>query len=210
MRIDSIIFDLDGTLWDATYSILDVWNNVLKNNYQQINKVITIEEIQSIMGLTSEEIVERLLPNIDKKLGLKIFDGCAAAECDYLRVNGGNLYDNVEEVLIELNKKYKLFIVSNCQCGYVEAFLEAHKLEKYFIDFENYERTGLPKGDNIKLVIERNKLQNPIYVGDTEGDYNATKECNIPFIYAKYGFGNVEDAELVIESFEELKNILEK
>ena len=124
MRIDSIIFDLDGTLWDATYSILDVWNNVLKNNYQEINKVITIEEIQSIMGLTSEEIVERLLPNIDKKLGLKIFDECAAAECDYLRVNGGNLYDNVEEVLIELNKKYKLFIVSNCQNGYVEAFLE--------------------------------------------------------------------------------------
>ena len=210
MRIDSIIFDLDGTLWDATYSILDVWNNVLKNNYQEINKVITIEEIQSIMGLTSEEIVERLLPNVDKKLGLEIFDECAAAECDYLRVNGVKLYEKVEEVLDELKKKYKLFIVSNCQCGYVEAFLEAHKLEKYFIDFENYERTGLPKGDNIKLVIERNKLQNPIYVGDTEGDYNATKECNIPFIYAKYGFGNVEDAELVIESFEELKNILEK
>ena len=210
MRIDSIIFDLDGTLWDATYSILDVWNNVLKNNYQQINKVITIEEIQSIMGLTSEEIVERLLPNVDKKLGLEIFDECAAAECDYLRVNGGNLYDNVEEVLIELNKKYKLFIVSNCQNGYVEAFLEAHNLEKYFIDFENYERTGLPKGENIKLVIERNNLKNPIYVGDTEGDYNATKLCNIPFVYARYGFGNVEDSQLIIDRFEELKSLIEK
>ncbi len=210
MRMDGIIFDLDGTLWDSTSSIVDVWNNTLTNNYPEVNKVISIEEINNVMGLTSEEIVERLLPNVDEELGLKIFDECAASECDYLRVNGGKLYDKVEEVLGELNKKYKLFIVSNCQCGYVEAFLEAHKLGKYFIDFENYERTRLSKGENIRLVIKRNNLENPIYVGDTEGDYNATKECNIPFVYAKYGFGNVEDAELVIENFEELKNIVEE
>lgn len=210
MKIDSIIFDLDGTLWNSCSSILEIWNKTLSNNYSELNRVITIEEINGVMGLTSEKIVEKLLPNVDKELGMKIFDECAAAECDYLRINGGKLYDKVEAVLDELNKKYRLFIVSNCQCGYVEAFLEAHKLEKYFIDFENYERTGLPKGDNIKLVIERNNLQNPIYVGDTEGDYNATKECNIPFVYAKYGFGNVEDAELVIESFEALKNIVKK
>lgn len=210
MKIDSIIFDLDGTLWDATSSIVDVWNKVLTDNYPEVNKVVSIDEICSVMGLTSEEIVERLLPNVDEELGLKIFGECGAAECDHLRVSGGKLYDKVEEVLSELKEKYKLFIVSNCQCGYVEAFLEAHNLGKYFIDFENYERTGLPKGENIRLVIERNNLQNPIYVGDTEGDYKATKSCNIPFVYAKYGFGNVEDAELIIERFEDLKNVVEK
>lgn len=210
MKIDSIIFDLDGTLWNSCSSVLEIWNSTLTNNYPELNKVLTLEDLNSIMGLTSEQIVERLLPDVDEELGLKIFGECGAAECEHLRVNGGKLYDKVEEVLSELNEKYKLFIVSNCQCGYVEAFLEAHKLEKYFIDFENYERTGLPKGKNIKLVIERNNLHNPIYVGDTEGDYNATNECNIPFIYAKYGFGDVEDADLVIESFEDLKNIVEK
>ena len=130
MKIDSIIFDLDGTLWNSCSSVLEIWNKTLSNNYSELNRVITIEEINSVMGLTSEKIVEKLLPNVDKELGMKIFDECAAAECDYLRINGGKLYDKVEEVLDELNKKYKLFIVSNCQCGYVEAFLEAHKLEK--------------------------------------------------------------------------------
>lgn len=209
MKVDSIIFDLDGTLWDATYSILEVWNNILENKYKELNRVITIDEIQGVMGLTSEEIAKRLIPNINEEESLRIFYECAEEECNYLRIHGGKLYDGIEEVLRTLSKKYKLFIVSNCQEGYIEAFLEAHKLEKYFIDFENYERTGLSKAKNIKLIIERNNLKSPIYVGDTQGDYNSTKECDIQFVYAKYGFGEVEEYKLSIESFYELKNLLE-
>lgn len=209
MKIDSIIFDLDGTLWNAGEAILDIWNNVIADKYPHINRIITLEELNSIMGLTLEDIANNIFSKVDKPLRMEILKCCCSAECEYLRIKGGILYPNIENVLKKLKKQYKLFIVSNCQCGYVEAFMEAHNLQEYFTDFENNERTGLAKGKNIKLIIERNNLKNPIYVGDTIGDYDATKECNIPFVYAKYGFGRVKDAEHEIASFEQLINVIE-
>jgi phosphoglycolate phosphatase len=29
-----------------------------------------------------------------------------------------------------------------------------------------------------------------IYIGDTEGDFNASRDNNIDFIFAKYGYGD--------------------
>lgn len=119
-------------------------------------------------------------------------------------MQGGNIYHNAEDVLNVLSKKYKLYIVSNCQDGYIESFYEFHNVEKYFLDYENPGRTGLSKGENINLVIERNNLSNPIYVGDTEGDLNASRYAGIPFVYAKYGFGKVSEYDEVIERFDDL------
>lgn len=47
-------------------------------------------------------------------------------------------------------------------------------------------------------------------VGDTAGDANAAREAEIDFIYAEYGFGEVEPSLYVgvIDSFKELKDIL--
>ncbi|WP_306416999.1 HAD family hydrolase [Halobacillus sp. Marseille-P3879] len=95
-------------------------------------------------------------------------------------------------------------MVSNCQDGYIEAFYKYHKLEKYFDDYENPGRTGLSKGENIQLIIDRNNLSAPVYVGDTEGDRKAAVYAGIPFVYAQYGFGQVSGYDEVIESFDEL------
>lgn len=65
----------------------------------------------------------------------------------------------------------------------------------------------MSKGENIKLVIDRNNLLNPVYVGDTEGDLNAARYAEIPFIFAKYGFGQVSQYDNKIESLDELLNI---
>jgi phosphoglycolate phosphatase len=113
----------------------------------------------------------------------------------------------LEEVLQALSEKYELYIVSNCQEGYIEAFYAYHGLEKYFRDFENPGRTGLSKGENIKLLMKRNGLEAPVYVGDTAGDQKAAKDAGIPFVYAKYGFGDVEDYDYAIERFDALLEI---
>ena len=117
------------------------------------------------------------------------------------------LYAKVEETLKELSKKYKLFVVSNCQDGYIECFFKAHKLDKYFTDYECPGRTGLSKGENNKLVIERNNLKKPVYVGDTEGDAESARVAGIPFVFAKYGFGSVEKYQYEIDSFQDLLTI---
>ena len=74
----------------------------------------------------------------------------------------------------------------------------AHKLEKYFSDFEMSGRTDLTKGENIKLVMERNGINNALYLGDTIGDQFAAKDAEIPFVFALYGFGTTENPEYTI------------
>ena len=105
----------------------------------------------------------------------------------------------------ELSKKYKLYIVSNCQDGYIQCFFKAYPhLEQYFMDFECHGSTGLMKADNIRLIADGHSLKNPVYVGDTLGDANASREAGVPFVYARYGFGEVKDFDYVIDSFSEL------
>ena len=135
---------------------------------------------------------------------MELTERSSELECTYLSREGGRLYDRVEAVLEQLSRKYKLYIVSNCQEGYIESFYAYHKLGKYFLDFENPGRTGLSKGENIGLIMERNGLAEAIYVGDTIGDQQAARQAGIPFVYAAYGFGEVDDFDYSIHRFEEL------
>ncbi|MBB6218912.1 phosphoglycolate phosphatase [Anaerosolibacter carboniphilus] len=201
--MDSIIFDLDGTLWDSTDVVLMAWNEVVEG-YQEIENPITKEDLKSIMGLQVKEIGRKLFPSVGEDVQQEILKKCCEIECGYIEKQGGILYDHLEAVLRVLSQKYKLFIVSNCQCGYIEVFLKYHKLENYFTDFENPGRTGLSKGENIKLIMDRNNLKKPVYVGDTEGDRKAAIHAGIPFVYARYGFGEVIEFDHVIDRFDDL------
>lgn len=204
--MESIIFDLDGTLWDPIDTVLIAFNKILKR-YDQVEKELTREDFRTTMGLQIEDIGKKLFPDLEESTQKQILKESCELERAYIEKQGGNLYENVEDVLEALSQKYKLYIVSNCQDGYIEAFYKYHKLDNFFLDYENPGRTGLSKGENIKLIIERNNLSKPVYIGDTEGDLKAAKYAGIPFVYAKYGFGQVSEYDYKIEKFEELLNI---
>lgn len=199
--MDSIIFDLDGTLWDPVDTVLLAWNRVLKKRGMC---ELSRKELEETMGMQMEAISRKLFPELNDVEREQLVEECAGVENLLLEKHGGRLYENVEGVIKELSQKYKLYIVSNCQDGYIEVFFNYHKLEKYFQDYENPGRTGLSKGENINLVIERNKLASPVYIGDTAGDLEAARFAGIPFVYAKYGFGQVNEYEEAIDSFEDL------
>ncbi|RDI37936.1 HAD family hydrolase [Falsibacillus pallidus] len=201
--MDSIIFDLDGTLWDSRETVLEAWNEKIEQ-HEKLNQPLTAEDFKQTMGLQMKEIGEILFPSLSAEEREVFLQECCDSECDYLKKSGGSVYENVEEVLNALSKKYKLFIVSNCQAGYIESFYDYHKLDPLFLDFENPGRTGLSKGENIKLIMERNHLESPVYVGDTEGDRKASESAGIPFVYARYGFGEVEKYDYVIDEFRDL------
>ncbi|MGP4071067.1 HAD family hydrolase [Piscibacillus sp. B03] len=207
--MDSIIFDLDGTLWNSIDTVLIAWNKII-NQDEQLKGDLTRNDFKGTMGLQIEEIGKILFPYKSENERKKRLKECCDLETLYLEQHGGQLYENVESVLDTLSQQYKLYIVSNCQEGYIEAFYKYHKLDRYFLDYENPGRTGLSKGENIKLVIERNSLKNPVYVGDTEGDLRASKYAGIPFIYVAYGFGEVDEYDYVIKEFDELLNFFLK
>ena len=199
----AIIFDLDGTLWDSTGCACDIWNRVLEK-HDDISFRMTKEKAEQLMGKTMEDIGLILFPELPTDARNAIIDEFGDEEVAYLKENGAILYDDLEEVLKELYADYKLYIVSNCQDGYVPAFLHAHKLGQYFVDIEMSGRTGLDKGNNIKLILERNNIKSAVDIGDTEGDEKAARFAGIPFIYAEYGFGNTVAPDDVITDIREL------
>lgn len=203
--IDSIGFDLDGTLWDSTDSITKAWRTVAAEFGVHLPD---LEEMKSVMGLNRIDLMKKLFPDMDEKLSADFFDR-ATVECvRELRLHGGKLYDGVEETLRELSKHYKLYIVSNCQESYMNAFLSYHKLGKYFCDFAYEDPDTLSKGENIKKVIARNGLTSSVYIGDTQGDCNAAKLAAVPFGFAAYGFGTVDRYDYIFSNFFEIGEIL--
>ena len=205
-EIDAIIFDLDGTLWSAVDSCLKA-TSLVKKEHSDITRDVTKEQVESAMGKTSEEIINIYYGYLPREKGEEYANEAFNKNVDNLLKEGGILYPNTRETIIKLSKKYKLFIVSNCVKGYIESFLNTSGLKDYFSDYESYGRTLLSKGKNIKLVIERNNLKNPIYVGDTKGDMEASKTAGIPFVYASYGFGKVDKYDYKIADISELLDL---
>lgn len=203
MTKKGIIFDMDGTLWDSAEGVAKSWSEVVSREYTP-ERVITTQEIQSVMGKTMDKIADTLFPQLSEKERMQLLEKCCEHENDYLRIHGGILYPQLEETLQELHKKYYLYIVSNCQSGYIEAFLEYYGFQDYFEDIECYGNNGLKKGDNIRKIVERNNLTDSVYVGDIQGDYEASVEAGVKFIYAAYGFGSMKQKVPVINEFREL------
>ncbi|RKM59405.1 HAD family hydrolase [Butyrivibrio sp. CB08] len=206
-KCNAVIFDLDGTLWDARDCACDIWNRVF-DKHEEVNLRMTQELSSSLMGKTMEEIGDVLFPELPVEKRREITDEAGVEEVNYLKENGAILFKGMEDTVCQLAKKYDLYIVSNCQDGYVPAFLEAHGMESYFKDIEMSGRTGKDKGHNIKLLMERNGIENACYVGDTEGDEKAARFAKIPFIWAAYGFGKAKAPDAVIHSITALPEVL--
>lgn len=208
MRYDGLLFDLDGTMWNATENIRVSWNMAIKGFPELQNREITASELQSVMGLPMNEIAKNLFHELSEEKQLEVLEECSWVENEYLTVHGGILYPQLEDTLDKLSDAYKLCIVSNGQSGYIQSFLNAHKLSRYFTDYQNWGDNQVPKGENIKLVMERNGIKDAAYVGDTSGDFSAAKYAGIDFIYARYGFGTVNGYDYVIDEFSQLLTLL--
>ena len=208
----AIIFDLDGTLWDATEQMLPAWNRVLLQ-YNCNRQPMTLEEVRSYMGKTVPEIAALALPELPTQQGIDLINQCSIDELPWLQEHPGTVYPDVAQVLQDLKKDYHLYIVSNCQDGYIQTFLEVTGLSDCFEGFTCSGITGFGKGDNLKLLVEQYHLDRAVYLGDTQGDYNACQKAQVPFIHAAYGMGTVEQDVPAITCFAQLpgeaKRILE-
>ena len=202
-----IIFDLDGTLWDSAQAVVDSWNEVI-GSLPDFHRRITVEDMESLMGKTMNDIAFAYFDTVSRERALEILQSCMDYENAYLEKVGGILYPQLEQVLADLSEDYFLAIVSNCQSGYIEAFLKYHKLEQYFDDIECFGNTKQEKDANIRTVVERNHLEKAVYVGDVMGDYLSTTKAGLPFIWAQYGFGDVPQADYRIENLTQLREMV--
>ncbi|MBP5261619.1 MAG: HAD family hydrolase [Clostridiales bacterium] len=209
-----IIFDMDGTVWDSSENVAAAWT-VKVHEAGYTDKTVTREDIQSVMGKPMDVIADTLFTYTEKGPERdNLRSACEEYENEYLRANGGILYNGVIETWKRLKEMgYHIYIVSNCQAGYVESFLEYYKIsygteESVVDDIECYGNNLLQKDENIRLIAERNGLTKACYVGDIQSDYDATMSAGLPFIHASYGFGTIDAKVPYIRSFEELITVV--
>lgn len=204
--MDSIIFDVDGTLWDSTFVVADAWGEIIKKHHNP-NAITTAESLKAQFGKLLPDIAAALFPDLEKDAQITLIERCCEAEHQALLDSPPAVYDGMEETIKKLYETYPLYIVSNCQAGYIEVFLKATGLGAYFEDHLCPGDTGQAKAWNIQEIIRKHDLKNPIYVGDTMGDYHATRESGIPFVFASYGFGKVDTPDFTISRPLDLLNL---
>lgn len=209
MQTDSIILDVDGTLWDSTPIVARAWTRAVREG-GCTDMTVTADRLKELFGRTMKVIADLLLPEVEEKKRYEIMDNCCEYEHQALEEDECRIcYPGVIDTIKALSEKMPVCIVSNCQSGYIELFLKKTGLAPCVKDFECYGNTGRNKADNIRLLVERNQFGSPVYVGDTQGDLEASREAGVPFIFASYGFGQPTEYDGKISSFEELKELTE-
>ena len=204
MNYETLIFDIDGTLWDSRQLVAEGYNIQLEKEGLQ-HLAVTAEDLRPLFGKVMTEIADTILASIDPSERYELMERCMKTENDYLFANECKIgYPKVKETLEALSKKYRLFIVSNSQCGYPELCIEKLGLTDYIEGHMCFGDTGTSKGQTILTLIRKHNIGSCIYIGDTQGDLDACKEAGIPFIFCAYGLGQAESWDARIDSIEEL------
>jgi phosphoglycolate phosphatase len=205
MGNDAVIFDIDGTLWNATSSSAKGWNLGLEE--LGMSQRVTAAHIQSVSGYTFEQCVDILLPGekVNHPELLSVFN---ERETGVLATEGGVFYDGVIKGIIYLAQDYKIFLVSNCAEWYINLFLKFSQLGPVLSGVDFYGMSDQPKDEMLKRMIHDYSLKNPLYVGDTAIDEKAAASAGIAFIHASWGFGNPVGSPRSASSFNELLNLI--
>ena len=204
MNCESLIFDIDGTLWDSRALVAEGYNIQLKKEGLD-HLCVTVEDLTPLFGKTRTEIADVLLASIPEKDRYDLIDRCMETENGYLLQNECAIgYPKVRETVAELAKKHRLFIVSNSQCGYPELCMDKLGLTPYIEGHLCFGDTGTSKGKTIRTLMEKHSIQSCVYIGDTQGDYEATVEAGVPFLWAAYGFGTPEGYAAKLDRFADL------
>jgi phosphoglycolate phosphatase len=201
-NIESIIFDMDGTLWDATHSYVKIWDRCFEKMGYQLT--VPHQELVKCMGMPIEQIYEVLVakqcPEMAKTAYLSLLQ---QLEDEMMPEIGGILYPGVLSGLDRLAKSRKLFMVSNCGALGLHNFMRYTRTEKYFTDSVTFGQRPVPKSKNMRWLMNKHGINKAAYMGDTQGDCDETHHAGLPFIFASYGFGKCTDAEISFNSFGE-------
>jgi phosphoglycolate phosphatase len=207
MTIDALMFDIDGTLWNASSASAKGWNLGLAK--LGIVREVTAEQIEMVAGNPYEKCIDILLPGLRSGYP-RLLDALNDCETEIVGSDGGEFYDGVIEGITQLANSYRLFLVSNCQEWYLNLFLDFSGLRPVLSGFDCHGMSGLPKNEMLSKMKRTHSLTNPVYIGDTAVDERAAELAGITFMHAAWGFGSPEGKPEDVNSFAELMDCLGK
>lgn len=214
--MDTIIFDLDGTLLNTLEDLTDSVNHAMKVfGFPQH----TIEEIRSFVGNGAPTLIARSIPrgkeNPSYEAVLAAFKEYYAAHCE----DKTNPYAGVMELLAQLKEEgYRMAVVSNKFDGAVKRLCK-----KYFGDYleaaigESADVKRKPAPDTVYRALHELSCDGSraVYVGDSEVDIQTAENASLPCVSVTWGFRTAEQLkaagageELMIRTPQELPPLL--
>ena len=207
MKFESLILDIDGTLWDSRALVAEGWNaQLLAEGLDHL--CVTPEGLTALFGKTQQELADIMFVSLPEAERMPLMERCMVREQRYLVENACDVgYPGVVQTLEKLAKKHRLFIVSNCEQGYPEICMEKMGFGHLISGHLCYGDTRTCKGETILKLMADQGISSACYIGDTQGDADAAALAGIPFVYCTYGFGQVKKYWKSIDSFAELETI---
>ena len=204
MQFESLIFDIDGTLWDSRSLVAEGYNLQLKDEGLE-HLFVNAEMLRPLFGKVMTEIADVLLAPIPVPERYDVLERCMERENRYLAENECKIgYPKVKETLEALAKNHRLFIVSNSQCGYPELCMDKLGISHLFEGHMCFGDTGTCKGETIRTLMNKHNIGSACYIGDTLGDMEAADLAGLPFVHCTFGFGEVSHCWKAIDHFEDL------
>ena len=205
MNFESLIFDIDGTLWDSRALVAEGYNAQLRDEGME-RFCVDAEILKTVFGKVMTEIADILFKELPAQQRYPLLERCMERENEYLHQAASAKigYPKVKETLEELVKKHRLFIVSNSQSGYPQLCIEKMGLSDLISGHLCFGDTGTCKGETIKKLMKDHNITSACYVGDTQGDLDAAELAGMPFIYCAFGFGTVDHYWKKIDTFADL------
>ena len=207
MQFESLIFDIDGTLWDSRSLVAEGYNLQLKDEGLE-HLFVNAEMLRPLFGKVMTEIADVLLAPIPVPERYDVLERCMERENRYLAENECKIgYPKVKETLEALAENHRLFIVSNSQCGYPELCMDKLGISHLFEGHMCFGDTGTCKGETIRTLMNKHNISSACYIGDTLGDMEAADLAGLPFIHCTFGFGEVSHCWKAIDHFEDLLSL---
>ena len=212
--INTIVFDLDGTLLNTLEDLKDSVNFALERQGYPLRN---LNEIRSFVGNGIRLLMERAVP---ENIPAETFEICFKDFCDYYKIHMEDKtapYDGINDMLTNIKKAgFKTAIVTN------KADFAAQDLCKRMfgenIDFvvgSSDDRPNKPAPDGVFYALEKldSEIENTVFVGDADTDILTAKNANLPSIGVLWGFRDREvieeaGAEYIVESVNDLEKLL--
>lgn len=205
----ALIFDLDGTLWDSCQSCAWGWNKEV-HKLGITFRAIQADEIRSVAGLPHADCIAQIFAGLTVEQQRELEQATAHTDLDAIRQRGAQLYPGMATGLRHLAQRWPLYLVSNCQAGYIDLFWEMTGLGDLFRDSLCWGQTGQAKSDNLRTLSLRQGLSQALYIGDTQGDAEAAQAAGMDFWLANWGFGSAQADTPAFNSFAELVQALDR
>lgn len=207
MNYESLIFDIDGTLWDCRPLLVDAYNAQLEA--EGLPPHITPDFLNPHLGKPMNIMADGLFPQVPAPERYALMDRCVVRLDQHLEAYASPAigYDDLRSTMELLAKKHRLFIVSNGPKGYAQLAGSKLELADLISGYLSWGDTLKPKGQTILQLMQTHGIENAAYIGDTQGDLEACAEAGIDFIWSSYGFGTSETYQYKIDSFAQLATL---